>query len=83
VAFGKVDGTQTKTKPGDHMDSQIVAVFCLCDDILKAIYHSEDRQQRITDAEVMTIALAAALHFVATRRKPIAFCTSMATSSIC
>ena len=45
------------------MDSQIVAVFCLCDDILKALYHSEDRQRRITDAEIMTIALTAALHF--------------------
>jgi hypothetical protein len=46
-----------------HMDGQIVAVFCLCDDILKALYHREDRQRRITDAEIMTIALTAALYF--------------------
>jgi hypothetical protein len=45
------------------MDSQIVAVFCLCDDILKALYHREDRQCWISDAEIMTIALTAALHF--------------------
>lgn len=45
------------------MDSQIVAVFCLCDDILKALYHREDPQCRVYDAEVMTIALVAALHF--------------------
>jgi hypothetical protein len=45
------------------MDSQIVAVFCLCDDLLKALYHSEDCQCRISDAEIMTIALVAALHF--------------------
>ena len=45
------------------MDSQIVAVFCLCDDILKALYHADDCQRRITDAEIMTIALVAALHF--------------------
>ncbi len=42
------------------MDSQIVAVFCLCDDILKALYHREDRQSWISDAEIMTIALTAA-----------------------
>ncbi len=45
------------------MDSQIVADFCIFDDILKALYHREDRQCWITDAEVMTIALVAALHF--------------------
>jgi hypothetical protein len=45
------------------MDSQIVAVFCICDDILKALYHREDRQRRICDSEIMTIALTAALHF--------------------
>jgi len=45
------------------MDNQIVAVFCLCDDILKALYHREDHQCRVSDAEIMTIALTAALHF--------------------
>jgi hypothetical protein len=45
------------------MDGQIVAVFCLCDDLLKALSHPEDPQCRISDAEIMTIALVAALHF--------------------
>ncbi|MBN2549837.1 MAG: hypothetical protein JXB15_11805 [Anaerolineales bacterium] len=45
------------------MDSQMVAVLCLCDDILKALYHRVDRQCWITDAEIMTIALAATLYF--------------------
>lgn len=45
------------------MDSQIVAVFCLCDDILKGLYHTEDRQCWINDAEIMTIAIVSALYF--------------------
>lgn len=45
------------------MDSQIVAVYCLCDDLLKALYHYEDRQCQLSDAEVMTIAITAMLYF--------------------
>lgn len=45
------------------MDTQIVAVFCLCDDMLKALHHLEDRQSRVSDAEVMTTAIVATLHF--------------------
>ena len=45
------------------MDTQIVAVFCLCDDMLKALDHAEDPQSQISDAEVMTTAIIAALYF--------------------
>jgi len=45
------------------MDTQIVAVFCLCDDMLKALHHKEDSQCQITDSEVMTTAIMAALFF--------------------
>lgn len=45
------------------MDTQIVAVFCLCDDMLKALHHGEDPQSQISDAEVMTTAIVAALYF--------------------
>jgi hypothetical protein len=45
------------------MDTQIVAVYCLCDDRLKALHHPEDAQSQLSDAEVMTTALVAALHF--------------------
>jgi hypothetical protein len=43
------------------MDDQIVAVFCLCDDMLKALGHYEDPQCQMSDAEVMTTAIVAAL----------------------
>lgn len=45
------------------MDTQIVAVYCLCDDLLKALFHPEDPQCQMSDAELMTSALIAMLYF--------------------
>ena len=45
------------------MDDKIIATFCLCDDLLKAMHHHEDRQCQMNDAEVMTTACIAALCF--------------------
>ena len=46
------------------MDEKIIATFCLCDDLLKAIKHQESAfAQQLNDAEVMTIALVAASYF--------------------
>ena len=45
------------------MDTQIVVVFCLIDDMLKALNHHEDQQCKMCDAEVMTTAIVAMLYF--------------------
>jgi hypothetical protein len=45
------------------MDTQIVAVFYLVDDMLKAIHHYEDPRCEMSDAEVMTTASIAMLYF--------------------
>jgi hypothetical protein len=45
------------------MDDKIIAIFCLCDDLLKAMHHHEDRQCQMNDAEIMTTAFLAALFF--------------------
>jgi hypothetical protein len=45
------------------MDTRIVLVYCLSDDLLKWQHHRDDPQCQLTDAEVMTIALVAALYF--------------------
>ena len=46
------------------MDEKIIATFCLCDDLLKAIgHHDSSFPQHLNDAEVMTIALVAASCF--------------------
>jgi hypothetical protein len=45
------------------MDTQIVAIYCICDDILKGLNHNEDKQRQMSDAEIMTTSIAAALFF--------------------
>ena len=45
------------------MDTQIIAIFCLCDDMLKGLHHFEDQQRQMSDAEVMTTAITAMLYF--------------------
>ena len=45
------------------MDTQIIATYCLCDDVLKGFGHWEDPQSQMTDAEVLTSGVVAALHF--------------------
>ena len=45
------------------MDSHIVAVYCLCDDMLTALHHRDDPQCHLTNAEIMTVAIVAALVF--------------------
>lgn len=45
------------------MDDEITAIYCLCDDMLKAMYHYEDPQVKMSDAEVMATALVASSFF--------------------
>lgn len=45
------------------MDTRIVLVYCLSDDLLKWQHHRDDPQCQLSDAEVMTIAIVAALYF--------------------
>ena len=39
------------------MDTQLITIYCLCDDLLQALHHREDKQRAMSDAEVMTTAL--------------------------
>ena len=45
------------------MEEKIIAVYCLSADLLKAFAHHEDPQSTMSDAEVMTVAIVAALFF--------------------
>lgn len=55
------------------MDTQIVAIFCICDDILKGLKHYEDKQRRMSDAEVLTTSLVAGLYFSGNMEKSCIF----------
>ena len=43
------------------MDDQIIAIFCLCDALWKAMHHQADRQCQRNDAAIMTTAFMAAV----------------------
>lgn len=45
------------------MDTQIVAIYCICDDVLKSLNHYEDKQRQMSDAEVMTTSIVSAVFF--------------------
>lgn len=45
------------------MDTQILVIYCITDDFLKAMPHYQDPQQKMTDAEIITTALVAMLYF--------------------
>ena len=45
------------------MDTAIVTTYCLADDWLQARHHRESPQRRVSDAEVITIAIIAARFF--------------------
>jgi len=55
------------------MDTSIVFVYCLCDDLLKGLRHKEDAQCQAGDAEILATALVAALHFGGNLAKTQAF----------
>ena len=38
------------------MNNEIVAIYCLCDDMLRAMNHQGEPQEQMSDAEVMTTA---------------------------
>ncbi len=45
------------------MIDHTTALYCMTDDLLKAMGHTDDGRCQLTDAEVITTALCAALHF--------------------
>jgi hypothetical protein len=45
------------------MEDEITTVYCLCEDLLKAMGIHEDPQVRMSNAEVMITALTASLFF--------------------
>ena len=45
------------------MQHTITTIYCLCDDLLIAMDHHDDRQSRLSSSEIMTIALVSAIYF--------------------
>jgi hypothetical protein len=45
------------------MLNETIAIYAIIDDLLKAIGHREDCRRKMTDAEIITTAVVAALFF--------------------
>lgn len=44
-------------------EDKIIALYCIVDDLLKAVHHSEDSRRKISDAEVITTTVVSSLYF--------------------
>lgn len=44
------------------MNDKIIAIYCLCDDLIKYLGHRSNPQQKMSDAEVMTTAMISAIY---------------------
>ena len=42
---------------------KIIAMYCIVDDLLKGIGHKEDSRRKVSDSEVITTSIVAALYF--------------------
>jgi hypothetical protein len=54
--------TPIEFRRGSMFDN-IVALYCITDDLLKAIGHKDDQRRELSDAEVITTACSATLYF--------------------
>ena len=52
---------------------KITSIFCIIDDILKEINHSEDIRRKVSDSEIITTAFIAATNFYGNYRSAIKF----------
>lgn len=53
------------------MEEQIITIYWLCDELLKAICYRDDPQCQMNTAEVMTTGLVATLFFKETRKEVV------------
>ena len=52
---------------------KITSIFCIIDDILKEINHSEDIRRKVSNSEIVTTAFIAATNFYGNHRSAIKF----------
>jgi hypothetical protein len=44
-------------------EDKIIRIYCIVDDILKEIGHTEDGRRKVSDSEIITTALVSSLYF--------------------
>jgi hypothetical protein len=59
-----------RTRRSTTLD-KIIATFCIPDDLLTILHHRNDPQAKITDREILTIAILACQEFGGSMRKAL------------
>ena len=55
------------------IDQEIITIYCIIDDILKAINHQDDPQAKMSSSEIITTSIVACLFFGGNYRKALKF----------
>ena len=55
------------------MQDKIITIYCFLEELLDALGHKDDRQARLSTAEVMTVALVAAEFFAGCHQHALTF----------
>lgn len=58
------------------MPDKIISIYCFFDELLQAINHRDDKQARVSTAEIMTVAVVAAEFFTGNQQAALDFLTS-------
>ncbi|BAZ07720.1 transposase [Calothrix sp. NIES-3974] len=64
------------------MLNEIITVYAITDDLLKAIGHHDDCRRNMSDAEIMTTALIAAMFFYGNHSKACCYMKEHNTSNL-
>ena len=51
------------------MDTKIILIYCVCSDFLKNMEHPQNDSWHMSDAEVLTLAIVAAMFFCGSHEK--------------
>jgi hypothetical protein len=58
------------------LQDKVIGIYCLPDDILQGIRHCECSQRQVSDSEIITTALVAALYFKGNQSHAISYMRS-------
>jgi hypothetical protein len=64
------------------MLDKIIATFCIPDDLLHILHHRNDPQAKITDSEILTIAILACQEFGGNMRKALQWVQAFSSSRL-
>ena len=55
------------------METQVITIFCIIDDILKALKIKDDKQAKMSSSEILTTVIVACLFFGGDFRRSLSF----------